>query len=148
MTLPINNFLNDQDDDLENPGNSINNAGNADDERIEPEEGARPGEEEYMEDVDSPATVEDLAETEIYAPNEEEEIDLAEMEETGLSEQDETGYEKNNDELGVDEDDEIINPDEDKRSGSGINVDVHFAERSQGRTTGRMIDHEPGTPGI
>lgn len=43
-------------------------------------------------------------------------------------------------------DDDLDDDDDTGSTTSGLNNPSSFADRPQGRTTGRMIDHEPGSP--
>jgi len=56
---------------------------------------------------------------------------------------DDDDFIEEDDDLAIDEDDE----DEDITPSSSIDTSADFASRPHGRTTGTMIDHEPGLPG-
>ncbi|MGV8878344.1 MAG: hypothetical protein ACOH2A_04855 [Sphingobacteriaceae bacterium] len=87
-----------------------------------------------------------ISEKDFYSPVDE--IDLTKVDETDHFKAVEDDDDRSDNEIATEDENEFTHPEEDKHSGSGINFDANIAERSKGRIIERMIDHEPGTPGI
>lgn len=114
-------------------------------EDIEPEEGTKRGQQEYIEDE---LTMMQPSANENSGPGDDDDDELIPVE---------RGDDDDDDDLLIDDDDDddlVQDNEEGEDEDSGVDrsstgsLGTNISGREPGRTTGRMIDHEPGTSGI
>jgi hypothetical protein len=83
-----------------------------------------------------------------YKPNETPEERESENEGTGYNRQSEQEQQQEGADTSYSEQNDVTPPDKREFPSEGAATKTDFASRPQGRTTGRMVGHEPGTEGI
>jgi len=83
-----------------------------------------------------------------YKPDETPEERESENEGTGYSRQPEQEQQQEGADTSYSEQNDVTPPNPHEFPSVGVATKTDFASRPQGRTTGRMVGHEPGTEGI
>jgi len=162
MNLIRKSLLNDQDDYSTITANDnassvsnlrpVSNPSILTDEQPLPVQGSLFGPDDEDDDDDDLIPIEDDDDDDLIPADDDEKI-LPDGGDDDLSNDDEDDFlaEEEDDDLLADNDDDttVVNDDEDDDYDGDVRSVGDFSlpsERSHGRTTGRMIDHEPGTP--
>ncbi|RFZ85562.1 hypothetical protein DYU05_08185 [Mucilaginibacter terrenus] len=83
-----------------------------------------------------------------YNPNETPEERQSENEGTGYGQQTEQEQQQGGNDASYSEQNDVTPPDAHEFPSEGVATKTDFVSRPHGRTTGRMVGHEPGTEGI
>ncbi len=83
-----------------------------------------------------------------HNPNETPEESQSDNEGTGYRQQNEQEQQQDGADTSYSEQNDVTPPDSHEFPATGAATKTNFTSRNQGRTTGRMLGHEPGTEGI
>ena len=81
-------------------------------------------------------------------PNETPEERQSDNEGTGYRQQNEQEQQQDGNDVSYSEQNDVTPPNQHEFPSEGAATKTDFTSREQGRTTGRMVGHEPGTEGI
>ena len=83
-----------------------------------------------------------------HNPNETPEESQSDNEGTGYRQQNEQEQQQDGADTSYSEQNDVTPPDSHEFPATGAATKTNFTSRNQGRTTGRLLGHEPGTEGI